>query len=665
MSSGPDPVALARELRERIRYHSRLYYSENRTEISDEEYDALVLRLVQLEEENPELRTPDSPTQRVGAPPVDSFPEVLHDPPMLSLDNVFGAEQFDAFERRVMTDLGLESPPIYSVEPKLDGVALSLLYRDSVLVRGSTRGDGFTGEDVTPNVRTIRSIPLRLSKPFPGELEVRGETFFRLADFARMNREREERGETPFANPRNAASGSIRQQDSHVTAARPLSFVAYSCGRSPEGISSQSDLLLMLKELGLPVSDLSTTCRGVAQVREAHARFGSLRPELPFEMDGIVAKLDDLELQERMGVVSRSPRWAVAWKFHAEEVATRLLGIEVSVGRTGKLTPVARLDPVRVGGVTVSSATLHNEDELLRKDVRPGDMVMVRRAGDVIPEVVRSLPSGGERGDRFEFPVRCPVCGGPVVRPEGEAAHRCMNPACPARIRQSLFHWASRDAMDIEGLGEKLCDQLVERGLVRDIADLYTLSHDQLAGLDRMGELSAANLLARLDQSRSMPLSRFLAGLGIPGVGSTVASLLSTRFGGLAGLMEADEGELMELDGIGPVLARSLREFFDDSVTRGVVERLLKAGFEPSAEPGDEGAKPLAGLTMVFTGALSLPRAEAERLSEIAGAKVTSSVSGSTDLVVAGPGAGSKLEKARSMGVRIIDEEEWRSMLEA
>ena len=661
--AGGDPGREAEELRELIRYHNRLYYSEDRTEISDEEYDALMRRLLQLEESHPELRTADSPTQRVGAPPVSSFPEVVHDPPMLSLDNVFDGEQLDSFERRVIGELALDSAPAYSVEPKLDGVALSLIYRDSLLVRASTRGDGVTGEDVTPNVRTVRSIPLRLAEELPGEIEIRGETFFRLPDFEDMNRKRVENGESPFANPRNAASGSVRQQDSHITANRPLSFVAYASPRPPAGIATQSLLLEFLKQLGLPVSGLGSRCVGASEVKRAWAELAELRSTLPFEIDGVVVKLDSLDLQERMGTLSRSPRWAVAWKFHAEEVATTLLGIEISVGRTGKLTPVARLDPVRVGGVTVSNATLHNEDELRRKDVRPGDTVIVRRAGDVIPEVLRALPSGGPRSEPFEFPGQCPVCGGPVSRPEGEVAHRCMNPSCPARLRESLFHWASRNAMDIEGLGEKLCDQLVSKGMVTDIADLYSLTHEQLAGLERMGDLSARNLLSQLEQSRSRDLARFLAGLGIPGVGSTVAGLIASSFPDLSSLRTADSEQLREIDGIGPVLADSLMSFLSDPVTRRALERLVEAGFDPRARAGPATGS-LQGLTIVFTGGISISRPEAKRMSEEAGARVTSSVSASTDLVVAGPGAGSKLDRARELGVRIVDEIEWRRMVD-
>ena len=652
----------AEELRRRIRYHNRLYYSQDRTEISDQEYDALMRRLVQLEEEHPELSTPDSPTARVGAAAVEKFGSVRHDPPMLSLDNVFGLEGFAAFEERIVRELRLEDAPRYSVEPKMDGVAMSLLYRDSLLVRGATRGDGARGEDVTENVKTIRSVPLRLARPGL-DLEVRGEVIFRTDDFGEMNRRRREQGLDPFANPRNAASGSLRQLDSRVTARRPLSFVAYAAGAPPNGVTTQSGLLSLFEELGLPLSGCNSLRRGAEEVSAAYHELEDARKRLPFEIDGMVVKLDEFHMQDRMGALSRSPRWAVAWKFHAEEVATRLLSIGFNVGRTGRVTPVANLDPVRVGGVTVSRATLHNQDEMERKDVREGDLVTVRRAGDVIPEVVGSLDRDRpHRPPMKEFPVKCPVCGGPVMRPEGEAAHRCLNPSCPAQLTRGIVHWASRDALDIEGLGEKLAAALVDSGLVDDIAGLYDLTLEELQTLDRMGETSSKNLLEELDESRSASLSRFLTGLGIPGVGRTVGRLLAASLGRLSPLREASRERLMEIDGVGPVLADSLVGFFDDEVTAGLVDRLVAKGFDPGYEGGGEGG--LEGLTLVFTGSLSLSRDRAREMAEGAGARVTGSVSGNTDLVVAGPGAGSKLAKARSMGVRVVDEDTFLAMLE-
>jgi DNA ligase (NAD+) len=647
-----------------IRHHNRLYYTENRTEIADGEYDALMRRLLELERQWPELRKDDSPTLRVGSPPLSSFPKVFWDPPMLSLDNVFSEDGFREWDRRIVRELGLSEPPVYSVEPKLDGLAVALVYGNGLLESGGTRGDGSEGEDVTPNLRTLRSVPLRLGEGAPARLVVRGEVIYRREDFQALNRKRELEGLDTFVNPRNAASGSLRQLDSTVTAERPLSFISYGTADWPPGVVTLRELFGVLSRLGIPVNPWNTTCRGVDEVCTAHQRLEEMRDDLPWEIDGVVIKLDDAALQREMGSISRSPRWAVAWKFKAEEAVTRLLDIELQVGRTGKLTPVARLEPVFVGGVTVSSATLHNEDELSRKDARPGDTVIVRRAGDVIPEVVRSLGNpGGERPEPFNFPDSCPVCGGPVVREEDQAAHRCMNPACPARLRESLFHWGSRNALDIQGLGSRLAEQLVDSGLVNDFADLYRLDADSLSGLDRMGEKSALNLLEQLERSRGADLRRFLTGLGIPGVGRTVAGLLSERYEDMAGIMEAGPDELTEIPGIGPVLAAGLYRFFRDPVTRSVIDRLLQSGFDPRGQAMETAAGPLEGMTLVFTGGISLPRDEARRLAEEAGAKVTGSVSSKTDLVVAGPGAGSKLAKASELGVRVVDEEEFLSML--
>ena len=654
----PQARAEADQLASLLRKHSRIYYSEDRSEITDGEYDALLRRLRELEQEYPDLRTHDSPTQRIGASPLDSFAQVIWDPPMMSLDNVFNPGEFGEFESRVMRELSLDSPPVYSVEPKLDGLAIALVYREGVLVLAGTRGDGSTGEDVTPNARTIRSVPLRLSRDLPGELVVRGEVFFMESDFKALNARREAAGESPFVNPRNAASGSLRQLDSRITASRPLSFYAYAAAVMPGGISSQHELLGLFSELGLPVNPGNVLCRGALEVEAAVRRLGGVRSDLPYGIDGVVIKLDEAALQDRMGVLSRAPRWATAWKLDAEEAVTILLAIEVQVGRTGRLTPVARLEPVFVGGVTVSSATLHNEDELRKKDVRVGDSVLVRRAGDVIPEVLRSLGgSGGVRGPEFVFPDLCPVCHGPVSRPEGESAHRCMNPSCPARLKESLLHWGARDAMDIEGLGIVLVTHLVDGGLVSDIADLYGLSHGVLSSLPRMGDLSASNLLAELNAGRRSELRRFLTGLGIPGVGRTVSGLLCTAFGTLDDMKDASSEDYEKVKGIGPILARSLHSFWTEPVTRGVVDRLVAAGFQLSNPlHGKATGLPLEGVTVVFTGAISMPRDEARLLAEEAGAKVAGSVSAMTGLVVAGPGAGSKLRKALELGIPVIDE---------
>jgi DNA ligase (NAD+) len=654
--TGRPPGEEAEQLRKLIDYHSRLYYGEDRTEISDEEFDGLMRRLREIEDAWPALRTADSPTARIGAPPASSFGTVVHDPPMLSLDNVLTDEEFSAFESRIIRELALPGPPAYSLEPKLDGLAVSLLYEGGILVRGATRGDGTTGEDVTANVRTVRNVPLRLRGDHPGRLEVRGEVLFTVADFEALNRKRVAAGDKPFANPRNAASGSLRQLDSRVTSTRPLTFVAYACAAPPPGVSSQSELLAVLADLGLPVGPENHTGTGALSVVEAKSRLEARRPDLPWEIDGLVVKLDDFSLAARMGVISRAPRWAVAWKFNPPEAATRILSISVGVGRTGRLTPVAALDPVRIGGVTVSRATLHNEDELARKDIRPGDMVIIRRAGEVIPEVVRSLGNpGGKRGEAFSFPESCPVCSGPVVRPEGEAAHRCINPSCPARIREGILHWASRDAMDIEGLGDRLSGRLVDLGLVKDLADIYSLGADSICGIERMGPRSSENLIAEIRESRGAGLERVLTGLGIPGVGRVVASALSAAFGSMEAISKASAEGLREIDGIGPVLAQSLTAFFGSEVTSGVVRRLKESGVAMgSARKASPG--PLSGLTIVFTGTLSISREAARELAEKAGARVVESVSVKTGLVVAGPGAGSKLERARSLGVEVIDE---------
>ncbi len=663
MTAGP-PAEEAAGLRRLVEHHRRLYYGENRTEIDDEEFDALMQRLRDIEASWPELRTPDSPTSRVGSAPLSRFDPVRHDPPMLSLDNVFSEAEFAAFEARILRELDLGSPPLYSVEPKLDGVAVSLIYRNGILAMGATRGDGTTGEDVTANLRTVRSIPLSLDDPVPGSFEVRGEVLFLKEDFERMNAMREREGDKVFANPRNSASGSLRQLDSRVTAGRPLTFFAYASPTPLEGAAGQSDLLPALGRLGFLVPPGCRTARGAGEVAGLVRGFESERGSLPFEIDGLVVKLDPFDQARRMGSLSHAPRWAVAWKFHALETATKLLSISVSVGRTGRLTPIAELEPARLGGVTITRASLHNEDELLRKDIRPGDLVLVRRAGEVIPEVVGSLGSpDGTRAEPFSFPERCPVCSGPVVRPEGESAHRCMNPSCPARMRESILHWAGREAMDIGGLGEAVADRLVGTGLVVELADLYRLTPEDLMGIDRMGPKSAANLVAAIGASRTPSLERLIAGLGIPGVGRVVAQALASHFGTLQGIREASVDEMLEISGIGPILARSLHWFFRDPVTRSGLDSVLDAGVTPVEKELPATSGRLAGMTIVFTGALRMSREDARALAEENGARVSGSVSSRTALVVAGPGAGSKLEKARSLRIRTVDEDGFLEML--
>ena len=655
------------ELREEIRKHDYHYYVLNQPLISDAEYDRLFRELQELEEKYPQFVTPDSPTQRVGAPPAEEFRPVRHAIPMLSLQNCFSEEEFLEWDRRVRRLLGGERP-VYICEPKLDGLSVELVYENGVFTVGSTRGDGYVGEDVTRNLRTIRQIPLRLL-PLNGEvprlLEVRGEVYMEKEDFKRLNREREEKGEPPFANPRNAAAGSLRQLDPNITARRPLKAFFYALGRA-EGITirSQEELLTTLSKLGLPVNPLWRRCESPEEAIAFYHELLERRDELPYEADGVVVKVNDFSQREVLGEVSRAPRWAIAFKFPAEEATTRVLDIVVQVGRTGALTPVAILEPVEVSGVTVSRATLHNEDEVKRKDVRIGDWVVVRRAGEVIPEVVKSIPerrTGKER--EFRMPDRCPVCGGPVVRPPGEVIHRCENLSCPARIKEAIRHFASRRAADIEGLGEKLVDQLVEKGLVKRISDLYHLRKEQLAALERMGEKSAQNLLDQLERSKGMSLARFIYALGIRYVGEHIAEVLAERFGSIDELASASYEELVGIPEIGPRIAQSIVDFFASEDNRRLIEELKAVGIDPRAErPKEKG--PLAGKTFVFTGRLSdMTREEAKRLVESLGGKVASSVSRKVDYVVVGEDPGSKLDRARALGIPTLSEEEFKELV--
>lgn len=638
--------------------YSRQYYSGNSSDISDTEYDALMNRLQDLERNYPDLRLENSPSSRVGSAPLSAFRSVVHDPPMLSLTNVFSEEEFLAFHSRVVSELD-GSAAEYSVEPKLDGVSLSLVYRNGVLYRAGTRGDGITGEDVTENARTIRSIPLRLDAEQPVNVEVRGEVFFMLEDFHRMNSERIEAGDSPFANPRNAASGSLRQLDSAVTSSRPLSFMAYATGEYPGGIETQREFLMQLTSWGFSVNRNGFFCTTPEQVVASYRWLDENRSTLPMEIDGVVVKLDNFQSRETLGYLSRAPRWAVAWKFHAREMATTLVAIEVQVGRTGRLTPVARLEPVNVGGVVVTNATLHNQDEVVRKDVRPGDIVLVRRAGDVIPEVVSGIPPAeGIRGAAFQMPGECPVCHSPVVKPDGEVNLYCINPSCEARIRKSLEHWASRKALNIDGLGQRLCEQLVDTGMVSSISDLYSLDSKELTVLPGMGELKASKLLKALRKSIDSPLGRFLTGLGIPGVGEVASKDIASAFKTLKALESASEEELTHVKGIGLVTAVSIMRFFNSPATSSLIAQLTAAGFNPVETETLRGSA-LSGETIVFTGTLAIPRDEAKQLAEAAGAKVTDSITGKTTILVSGENAGSKLRKALELGVKVISEGEF------
>jgi DNA ligase (NAD+) len=686
--SGPKERAGA--LRAEIERHNRLYYVEDAPEISDAEYDRLFNELKSLEEQFAELRTPDSPTQRVGGAPRAELAPVRHEVPMLSIRTETdtedsGAAKFDARIRRELA-LSPQDPPVeYLAELKFDGLAINLRYAGGELVLAATRGDGETGEDVTPNVRTIRSIPLKLRGAAPAVLEVRGEIYMTRADFECMNERQRAAGDKTFVNPRNAAAGAVRQLDPRMTARRPLTFSAHGVGRIDRDFEKHSDLLDAMEKLGLPVHPAREVVHGAQGLIDYHRRIRERRDQLPFDIDGVVYKVNRLELQRRLGYVAREPRWAVAHKYPAQEQTTQVTAIEVQVGRTGTLTPVARLKPVFVGGVTVTNATLHNEDELRRKDVWVGDTVIVRRAGDVIPEVV-AVRSAGPRIERFEMPRQCPVCGSPVVRLPGEAATRCTGGLyCKAQRKQTLLHFAARRAMDIEGLGEKLVDQLVERGLVANPADLFRLDLATLSGLERMGQKSAENLLARIERSRDAQLHRFVFALGIPGVGEEVAKILARGFGSLEALAKADwaslaadkeavrkqnaqrkkRGEPLEpvpLEGIGPELMDSLRKFLHEPHNRKVIERLTAAvrlKRPPATEPRAAGAR-----TFVLTGSLgAMTREQAQAELEARGHKVAGSVSKRTDYVVAGADTGSKLDKARSLGVKVLDEAQFLELL--
>ncbi len=656
------------QLREQIRYHNYRYYVLDDPIVSDAEYDALMQELLALEQRYPDLVRPDSPTQRVGAEPIEAFGTIPHAIPMLSLDNAFTHEDLRAFDERVKRLLRIQEDLDYVVEAKLDGVAVELVYDGGVLVGGSTRGDGYTGEDVTQNLRTISAIPLALRRshlPAPGLLEVRGEVYMEVGRFNALNRQRQEAGESPFANPRNAAAGSLRQLDPGITAARPLTIFCYGMGRI-EGaeLTSQWDLLAALAEWGLRTNPESALCRGVDEVVIATQRLLERRSEFPYQADGAVVKVNEFALQNALGQRTRSPRWAIAYKFPAEQGTTVVEDIRVQVGRTGALTPVATLRPVKVGGVTVSSATLHNEDEVRRKDVRVGDWVVVQRAGEVIPEIVKVIAdkrTGTERP--FSMPDECPVCGSPVVRLPDESAHRCQNTSCPAQFKENLQHFASKSAMDIDGLGPQLIHQLVDTGLVGDVADLYRLKKEDLAELDRMAEKSAENLLAALEKSKQPALARFLLGLGIRHVGEHLASVLARALGSLDAIMEAGPERLQAIPGIGPQVAHSVASFFRNEGNRSLVRRLLGAGVKPTGEKPAVGRE-LDGLTFVFTGGLShLTRDEARRMVEQRGGTISGSVSKKTSYVVVGENPGSKYDKAKRLGVAALAEEDFLGMV--
>ncbi len=661
--------ARIQELRREIERHNHLYYVLDRPEITDAEYDALYRELTKLEEQYPELVTPDSPTQRVGGAPLEKFSQVTHRIPMLSLENALAEEEMTDFDERVKRFLGLPAGKEidYVCEPKMDGLAVELVYENGEFMVGATRGDGVTGEDVTQNLRTVKSIPLRLATDRPPRLlEVRGEVYLGLAAFQRLNAEREEAGEPAFANPRNAAAGSIRQLDPRITDRRPLSIFCYAPGEvTGHEFTSQHQFLETIPRWGLPVNPLIRRVAGIRGVLEYYREIAEKRESLPYEIDGVVVKVDSFALQRELGEKSRSPRWAIAWKFPPRQAVTVIVDIVPQVGRTGVITPTAHLQPVEVSGVTVSRATLHNWEEMERKDIRIGDTVVIERAGDVIPAVVKVMTekrSGHEKP--LPIPPACPACGSEVVKIPGEVAVRCMGLSCPAQIKESIIHFASRRAMDIDGLGEKYIEQLLDLGLVKNVADLYYLERRDFMQFERMGDKLAENLLTAIENSKHRELAHFIFALGIRQVGEHTAKLLASAFGSIENLERATEEELLAIREVGPQVAQSIRSFFHNPENLRVIERLLAAGVTPSVEEKRVGGK-FTGKTFVFTGSLTrFSRDEAKRLAENEGGHAAGSVSKKTDFVVAGAEAGSKLDKARALGVKVISEEEFLEMVE-
>lgn len=662
-------------LRAAITSHNFHYYVQDAPVIPDAEYDLLFRELQQLEQQYPHLITPDSPTQRIGAPPLKAFAQLAHEIPMLSLANAFSDEEVIAFDRRVREALGVEKVD-YAIEPKFDGLAVSLMYENGIFIQGATRGDGYTGEDITLNLRTISSIPLRLpTVPALDRLEVRGEVVMLKADFEQLNQRQQQKGERTFVNPRNAAAGSLRQLDSRVTATRKLTFLAYDIGISrnyrPDFLK-HSAVLTYLASQQFRVAQQNRTVTGVDALLACYHEMAASRSTLPYEIDGVVYKVNDLSQQETLGYVSRAPRFAIAHKFPAQEASTELLAIEIQVGRTGALTPVARLAPVFVGGVTVTNATLHNEDEIQRKQIMIGDTVIVRRAGDVIPEVVAAIPEHHPADAQpFIMPDHCPVCGSRAVRLPGEAVTRCTGGLyCPAQRKQALWHFASRSAMDIDGLGEKLIDQLVERKLVHTPADLYKLDVETLARLERMAEKSAHNLVTAIERSKHTMLSRFIYALGIRHVGEATAKALASHAGELDALMRMRIDELQQIPDIGPVVAQSIEDFFIEAHNRDVIAQLIQHGLQwkktpPAAQAASEARWMLSGKTFVLTGTLStMTREQAKSRIEQQGGKVTASVSSATSYVVVGTDPGSKYTKAIELGIPVLNEDQLLSLLQ-
>jgi DNA ligase (NAD+) len=668
--SKPDKKVIERvkNLREQINYHNYLYYVLDNPEISDAEYDRLFDELLELEKKYPELITPDSPTQRVGATPLEEFKTVRHSLPMLSLNKSTSEPEFLDFHRRVLELSGVEEKKIkYTVEPKFDGLAIELVYRKGIFTIGSTRGDGVVGEDVTQNLKTIKTIPLKLlGKTPPNLLEVRGEVIINKDDFEKLNKQREKMEEPLFANPRNAAAGSVRQLDPKITSSRPLNMFVYGIGRvEGKSLSNHWDSIHYLKELGFKLSQYVELCDNVDQVKSYYDKLLKLRNDLPYEIDGMVIKVNEFVLQEKLGELSRSPRWAVAWKFPAQQENTIIKDIIVSVGRTGALTPVAILEPVRVGGVEVSRATLHNEDEVKKKDVRIGDTVVIQRAGDVIPEVVKVVESkrtGKEK--KFVMPDKCPVCGSKVERPEGEAIHRCTGIACPAQIKENLAHFVSKGAMDMDGLGYKFLEQMIDKKIIQDQADLYFLKKDDLMKMDRMGDKLAQNLLDAIDQSRNPSLLNLIYALGIRNVGYHLAGVLAKNFKSIDNLAKQTVDDLTQVYEIGPIVAQSIYNFFHNPKNLKVLEKLKKGGVKFPVEKAKVKETPLSGKTFVLTGGLdSFSRDEATKIIEEMGGRISSSVSKKTDFVIVGKDPGSKYDNALKLGVKTINEGEFKKLI--
>ena len=666
----PDKKVIAEytKLKKEITLHDRLYYVEDKPVISDAEYDRLFDRLLEIEKQYPQLVTPDSPSQRVGFPPSKKFEPAPHRIPMLSLQKVTTVEEFVEFDRRVRQGLETNQEIEYVTEPKLDGVAVELVYQNGLLVTGSTRGDGFVGENVTPNLKTIKNIPLRLSdqtaKLYP-LLEVRGEVIMRRSAFLKLNEQLAKKNQAPLANPRNGAAGSLRQLDSAITASRPLIFYAYGISETTlPTLDRQSTAIEFLKNEGFLINDQVRTVKSVNGVEREFESLAHLRDELAYDIDGMVVKVNRFADQEVLGQISRAPRWAVAWKFAAELAETVMENVEFSVGRTGIITPIAKLKPVRVGGVTVSNASLHNEDELNKLDVHIGDTVTVRRAGDVIPEVVNvHIDQRPKRAAKVRFPERCPSCGSTIVRPSSEAAHRCLNMACPAQVEGRLFHFASKGGFDIEGLGGKLAHQLIKEELVKDPADLFFLTKEQLLPLELMADKRAQNLLDAIDRSRATELPKIIFALGIIGVGEAAAKLLAEQFGSFDKLRQATVEQLEQIQGIGPVIARNIRDFFDTEGNRQMLNKMRDGGVVfPRYQVVAESA-PLAGKIFVITGTLSRPRNHFKNLIEGHGGKMAGSVSSKTDYLLCGIDPGSKLNQAKKLGIAIIDEEKLNQLL--